>query len=109
MTLTTLMQVMLAIGAYYLVIGYTCTCTLGVSKAATTRTVYRVSKGVVNNGKRHCMTPNVGCEGSCLYNVAGTYKISNYPHRMLYPTLNAAITNELIFWKRCFVLGVCLC
>ena len=68
------MQVLLALtGSYFLVIGYT----LGVSKDASTRVVHGVSNGII--GKRPCITPNLGCEGS-FYNVAGTYKIPNYPH-----------------------------
>ena len=58
------------VGYYCLVIGYT----LGVPKDASTRAVYNVCK-------RSCIIPNVGCEGR-FYNVAGTYKIPNYPHAL---------------------------
>ena len=32
-------------------------------------------------GKRPCIIPNVGCEGS-FYNVTGIYRIRNYPHAL---------------------------
>ena len=65
-----------ATGFYCLVIGYT----LGVSKDASTRAVYSVVWNKII-GKRPCIIPNVGCEGS-FYNAAGTYKIPNYPHAL---------------------------
>ena len=49
------------------------------SKNAMSRVVHRVSKAFCAMGS--CINSNVGCEGS-LYNVASTYKISNYPNAL---------------------------
>ena len=96
MTLTPLMQVLLAPGyyataSYCLVIGDT----LGVSKDATTRVENRVSKAFYAMrllGRGLVLLPTSDAKG------VSTMLLSHIKHRiihMLFPTLYAAITNEL--------------
>ena len=80
MTLSSLMQVLLALGYYAtgsfcLVIGDT----LGVSKDARTRVVHRVSKALRAMG---LFGRGLVLFPTSFYNIVVTYKIPNYPHAL---------------------------
>ena len=83
-----------ATGSYCLVIGDT----LGVSKKCTTR-VSKVLCAMGLLGRDHVLFPTSDAKG------VSTMLLSHIKYRIthiLFPTLYAAITNELICWKRCF-------
>ena len=55
--------------------------TLGVSKDATNRAVYRVSKTLCAMGRGLVLCPTSDVKGD-FYNAADTYKVPKYPHAL---------------------------